>query len=149
MYHASFATAAFLMNFRALLCLYCTKSDNVLLRQETDSTEVSKFQHLLHSQLADFDLHFELLTNGVEHLADFLVDLLDFAVDVVELKFRISFSEQICSMTFQCVAWDTIHLLLLCILMGRPGLLCFHFTRAPILSRISAPDISVACARAT
>ena len=40
---------------------------------------------LLYSQLAGFELHFELLTNGVDRLASTLVDVLDSAFDVFEV----------------------------------------------------------------
>ena len=50
------------------------------LEPETDSSRVSQFHFLLYSQLADFELHFELLTNGGERLAGILEDVLDSAV---------------------------------------------------------------------
>ena len=49
------------------------------LEPETDSSHVSQFHFLLYSQLADFEFHFELLTNGGERLAGILEDVLDSA----------------------------------------------------------------------
>ena len=46
---------------------------------EADSAHVSNFQLPLHSQLADVDLHFELLTSGVERPAGILGDVLEFS----------------------------------------------------------------------
>ena len=76
MYHAHVATAEFLMNFRtSQICLQGTESTMFPFQQETDSPHVSKFLLLLHSQLADFELHFELPTYGVEHIAGILGDV--------------------------------------------------------------------------
>ena len=62
----------------------CTESDNVPLQLETDSTDVSNKQCLLHSQHADFELHFELVKNGVGRLAGILEDVLNFALDLFQ-----------------------------------------------------------------
>ena len=43
------------------------------------------FYFFLFSQLAGVDLHFELLTNGVDCLAGILEDVLDSAYDVIEV----------------------------------------------------------------
>ena len=68
-----------------LLCLYCRDSDDVTLEPNTFNF------FSLHSRLADFELHSELLINIVERLADMLENVHDFAVDV---NFSICFSEQ-------------------------------------------------------
>ena len=73
-------------------------SASVPLQLETASTLVSSFQFLLSSQRADFELHFELLSNGVEHLADRLEDVHD--VSWVILKFSLFFGEQISFLIF-------------------------------------------------
>ena len=44
------------------------------------------FQLHLSSQLAEFELHFELLKNGVERPAGILEAVHDSAVDVVEVQ---------------------------------------------------------------
>ena len=73
------------MNFRTYpIFLSYTDSDNVSLQLEIDSTHVSHFP-FLHSKLTDFELHVELLTNGVERLADTLEDVLDSTSDVCEV----------------------------------------------------------------
>ena len=62
MNHAGVGTGEFLMNFRTLqICSSCTESDNVILQQGAETIHGSTFE-----------LHFELLTNGVEHLAAIL-----------------------------------------------------------------------------
>ena len=61
-----------------------TDSGDVILRQETETTRVSKFPHLLCSQPAGLRLFFvELLTSGVEHSADILAGVRDFAFDAI------------------------------------------------------------------
>ena len=61
-------------------------SANVPLQLETASTHVSSFQVLLNSQRAEFELHFELLSNGVEHLADRLEDVHDVSMGDFEFQ---------------------------------------------------------------
>ena len=85
MCHAHVATADFLMDIRThQICLLETDSDHVSLQQKTDSTHVSSFQFLLYSQLADSELHFELLTNGIEHPAHILQMLVTLPLGVFE-----------------------------------------------------------------
>ena len=77
-YHDHVATAGFVMNLRTRqICVLYTDYDNVILQLETDSI----FPFLL----ADFQVHFELLTKDVERLADILEDVLD-SSDDFELK---------------------------------------------------------------
>ena len=54
------------------------------LQLETESTHVSNCQLLLYSQLADFELHSELLLNGVALNSDIPDDVHGFVVDVFE-----------------------------------------------------------------
>ena len=49
-------------------------------KQTQPTCQFSNF--LLDSRLADVRLHFELMINGVERLADILENVHDFAVDV-------------------------------------------------------------------
>ena len=67
------------MNFRThQICLSYADSDDVIVQQESETTHVSKFLLLLHSQPAKLGLHSELVTSGVEHSADILADARDF-----------------------------------------------------------------------
>ena len=92
-------------------CWSFSDSDILILQQATEVTHVSKFQHLLHSQPVGLGLSVELLTRGVEHLADILADDHDFAFDAFEVlsllhsKLRLWFSN----------------------LMRRPGVCCLMF----------------------
>ena len=43
------------------------------------------FFFFFYSRLAGFELHFGLLIDGVERVADIIEDVNDFAVDVVEV----------------------------------------------------------------
>ena len=61
MHHAHVVTAELLLNFLAhQVCLLCTDSDNVSLQLEINSTHVSKFTLLLHSQPVGLGLLVEL-----------------------------------------------------------------------------------------
>ena len=51
----------------------------------TGSTHAPNYPHVLYSQLADFELHLEILTDCVERLAEILEDVLESASDVFEV----------------------------------------------------------------
>ena len=55
-----------------------------MLQQETVTTHVSKFPHLLHSRPAGLGLLVEPLTRGVEHPPDILAHVCDFAFDAFD-----------------------------------------------------------------
>ena len=93
----------------------------MLLQIETDSTHATKFELLLCSKLADVELHFELLTSGVERLAVF--STMSLSLPQMSLKFYTCFIEQTSPLDVQCVACcDTI----------RAGLFCIIFERHPL-----------------
>ena len=87
MNHVHVATAEYLINFRThQICLSFTDSDNVILRQERETTHVSILKTSFSTRnLLDLVYFFELLTSGVEHSADGLADARDFAFDVLEV----------------------------------------------------------------
>ena len=83
--HVPVATAEFLVNFRThQICLSRTDSDNAILQRKSETTHVSNFQRLLHSQPVGLELLVELLTHGADLPADILADARDCASDVFE-----------------------------------------------------------------
>ena len=67
------------------ICLSSTDSGYLILQQETETTQVTKCPPLLYSQPAGLGRLAELLTGDVEHSADILADVRDFAFDACEV----------------------------------------------------------------